>query len=143
MFKNTLKKSALWVSCVVLTGFCGNAMADCGEAMLGGAVGGLVGGLVGGAIAAPRPCRTETREVVVREVRVPDEMPARRRKLESLENKYKSELDDLYGKKDAIERRIRNLESELSDVEASIETHEDALKRIESKKRQRSKEYCE
>ena len=138
---------AFLLMCTLVTGFSyKTATADAGEnfgaTLLGSAVGTTIGTVVGNAISAPKPCR-EARETIVKEVYVPSEMPARRRKLESLENKYRCELDDLYGKKDAIERRMLNLESELSDVEAAIETHEDALRRIECKKRQRLHERCD
>lgn len=118
--------------------------ADFGESfggsLLGSTIGSTIGSVIGNSACNNSRCR---REVVVEEVRVPETMPARRRKMENLEAKYQAELDTLYEKKESIEHRIQRLEQELGDVDKAIESHEQLLKNLRSKKHHTGREVAE
>jgi predicted RNase H-like nuclease (RuvC/YqgF family) len=108
--------------------------ASFGKRVLSTALGTGIGTAVGNILTTPR--EKEVHHVVVKEVSVPSEMPARRvRKLERTENKLRAELEELRNHKQLLERRIATLEQELSDTEAAIDVHVQALKNIEEQKK--------
>lgn len=128
----------------ILTLTTGIARADFGESFGGSLLGSTVGSFIGSSVsnACTKPhCHREV--VEVREVHVPETMPARRRKDANLEAKYQAELDTLYEKKESIEHRIQCLEKELGDVEKAIDAHEQLIKNLHAKKHHTGREIAE
>lgn len=138
-------KIQVLVLTTILTLTTGIARADFGESfggsLLGSTFGSFVGTTVSNACTKPH-CHREV--VEIREVHhVPDTMPARRKKDANLEAKYQAELDTLYEKKESIEHRIQRLEQELCDVDKAIESHEELLKNLRTKKHHTGREVAE
>lgn len=117
---------------------------DFGETLaataIGSGIGSTIGTALGNAISSPRTCRRPIREeVIVREVRVPSNITTTRyvrhlSKLERTESKVRAELDSLLSQKKSLERRLKAIEQELSDIDDSIDIHRQSLKNIEIKK---------
>lgn len=140
-----MNKTQLLGITTILTLTTGIARADFGESFGGSLLGSTVGSFIGSTVSnaacnGPR-CRREV--VEVREVHVPETMPARRKKDANLEAKYQAELDTLYEKKESIEHRIQRLEQELCDVDKAIESHEELLKNLRTKKHHTGREVAE
>jgi peptidoglycan hydrolase CwlO-like protein len=118
--------------------------ADFGESFGGSLLGSTVGSFIGSSVsnACTKPhCHREV--VEVREVHVPETMPARRKKDANLEAKYQAELDTLYEKKESLEHRIQRLEQELGDVDKAIDAHEHLIKDLQVKKHHTGREVAE